>query len=169
MPEIRISESIFRSMCDRLISLRLLNLMRDDQLGCGFDKSYTPCIQDSSSHDWYTPLKVRLNSGEPFHIYFCEPDIADTGTQKKLLDAIHKSLVDLTPMAGYYSLPEVRDEVCQYLKIPEGVFDEALNRILDLDLCPFTVGLQYEGITGRRKPLVRDRGSIQIYNLIRRT
>jgi hypothetical protein len=72
-------------------------------------------------------------------------------------------------MAGYYSLPEVRDEVCQYLKIPEGVFDEALNRILDLDLCPFTVGLQYEGITGRRKPLVRDRGSIQIYNLIRRT
>ena len=111
-----------------------------------------------SPNDWHVSLDVRLNSGESFNIYFCEPDIADPKILDKLLKAIYEVFEILTPMAGYYDLSEVRDRVSEHLKIPEAAFDEGLNHILDLDPRPLTVGLQYEGITGRRKPLVRDRG-----------
>ena len=169
LPQIRISVPIFKSFCDRLVSLRLLNLMKVNHLSCDFDKSYTPCVLESPPHHWYAPLSVELNSGESFLIYLSEPDMADPETREELLEAIYKALEFLTPTAGYYSLPEVRDCVCEYLKIPEAAFDEGVNRILDLDPRPVTVGLQYEGITGRRKPLVRERGATHIYNLIRRS
>ena len=167
-PEMRIGVPMFRAMCDRLVSLRLLNQMRDDLGGCEFLKTYTPCVAESPPNDWYVSLDVRLSSGELFPIYFCEPDMTIPGTRERFLNAVFKAFEVLTPTAGYYDLPEVRDNVSERLRIPEAAFDEGLNRILDLDLCPLTVGLQYEGTTGRRKPLVRDRGSTQIYNLIRR-
>lgn len=168
VPEMRIGVPMFRAMCDRLVSLRLLNQMKHNQEGCEFLKTYTPCMVNFPPNNWHVPLDVRLNSNESFNIYFCEPDIADLKVLDKLLKAIYEVFESLTPIAGYYDLSEVRDRVSEYLKIPEAAFDEGLNHILDLDPRPLTVGLQYEGITGRRKPLVRDRGSTQIYNLIRK-
>lgn len=168
IPEIRIGVPLFRSLCDRLVSLRLLNLMKASRGGCEFAKSYTPCVAEMPPHNWYVPLNVPLKSGESFTIYFCEPNMDNPLTHEKFLGAINESFSLLSEKAGYYDLPEVRDRVCDCLKIPEASFDEGLNRLLDLNPSPFTVGLQYEGITGRRKPLVRDRGATQIYNLIRR-
>ena len=168
-PEMRIGVPMFRAMCDRLVSLRLLNQMRDDRGGCEFLKTYTPCVVNSPTNDWYVSLDVHLSSGEPLPFYFCEPDMTDSGTRERFLRAVYEAFAVLTSTAGYYDLPEVRDKVSERLKIPEAAFDEGLNRILDLDPRPLTVGLQYEGITGRRKPLVRDRGSTQIHNLIRRS
>ena len=169
IPEIRISESIFRSMCDRLASLRLLNLIKARRLDCEFDKTYAVCTRDYCPSPWYSLLKVELESEETFTIYICEPDMDDGETLEKLLEAICEILNDLTPTAGYYGLPEVRDRVCEQLKIPEGAFDEGLNRLLDRAPSPLTVGLQYDGITARRRPMVRNRNATQIYNLIRRT
>ncbi len=168
-PEMRIGVPMFRSMCDRLVSLRLLNQMRlkSESQGTEFLKTYTPCVKTDPPNDWYVYLDVRLDSGEEFPIYFCEPDMTSEKVLEKLIEAVHKAFHTLTPMAGYFDLPEVRDLVNEQLNIPEAAFDEGLNRVLDLDPCPFTVGLKYEGTTGRRKPLVRDRGSTQIYNLIR--
>ena len=166
-PEMRLGIPMFRAMCDRLVSLRLLNQMRFYQGGCEFMKTYSPCVNGTPPNDWYFPLDVRLTSGELFHILFCEPDMTKQDTQKRFLEAVHEAFTVLTPTAGYFDLPEVRDAVSEHLKIPEAAFDEGLNRILDLDPCPLTIGLKYEGTTGRRKPLVRDRGSTQIYNLIR--
>ena len=169
IPEMRMGVPMFRAMCDRLVSLRLLNLMRDDRGGCEFLKTYTPCMVTPPKNDWYVSLDICLGAGEPFTIYFCEPDMGDTKTREELIKAIDKALATLTAMAGYYNLPEVRDRVCEFLKIPEAAFDDGLNLLLDQNPSPFTVGLQYEGITGRRKPLVRHRDSTSIYNLIRRT
>ena len=166
-PEMRIGIPMFRAMCDRLVSLRLLNQMRSDRDGCEFLKTYTPCLEGTIPNDWYVFLDVRLTSGESFPIYLCEPDMTTEETREKLLSAIHEAFAVLVPTAGYYDLPEVRDNVSERLNIPEAAFDEGLNRLLDLDPRPMTVGLKYEGATGRRKPLVRDRGSTQIYNLIR--
>ena len=167
-PEMRIGVPMFRAMCDRLVSLRLLNQMRHERGGCEFLKTYTTCVADSPPNDWYVSLDVRLNTGDIFPIFFCEPDMNTPGTRERLLNAVYETFADLTPTAGYFDLPEVRDNVSERLNIPEASFDEGLNRILDLDPRPLTVGLQYEGATGRRKPLVRDRGSTQIYNLIRK-
>ena len=166
-PEMRIAVSMFRAMCDRLVSLRLLNQRRSEDSGSEFLKTYTPCLESSPPNDWYSSLEVRLSSGDPFPIYFCEPDMTKKETLDKLLDAINEAFNILNPIAGYYDLPEVRDEVSEKLKIPEAAFDEGTNLLLDLDSRPLTVGLKYEGSTGRRKPLVRERGSTQIYNLIR--
>lgn len=167
-PEMRIGVPVFRAMCDRLVSLRLLNQMRSERGGCEFLKTYTPCVAGTPPNDWYVLLDVHLSSGEPFPIYFCEPDMTIPETRERFLNAVYEVFSVLTPIAGYYDLPEVRDNVSERLKIPEAAFDEGLNSLLDFDPHSLTVGLQYEGATGRRKPLVRDRDSTQIYNLIRK-
>lgn len=161
-------EPLFRSLCDRLVSLRLLNIMRKAMGGCEFAKSYSPCVAQSPPHAWYTLLKVPLSSGESYTIFFSEPDVEDPETRRLLLRAIEEAFSTLSSRAGYYDLPEVRDLVCECLRFPEASFDEGVNRLLDLQPCPLTVGLQYEGISARRKPLVRGRGTTQIYNVIRR-
>lgn len=85
-----------------------------------------------------------------------------------LLAAIDEAFQRLEAQAGYYDLPQVRDIACEKLMIPEAAFDEGVNELLDLEPAPVTVGLSYEGISGRRKPLARVRQSTQIFNLIRR-
>ena len=170
LPGVRITVPLFRSIADRLVSLRLLNIARDSRTvkGCDFVKSYSPCVDSSPPHSWYTPLAVDPQSVPSFTIYFCEPDMKDQETLGKFLVAIDRSLGQLKRQAGYYDLPEVRDLVCAELRIPEAAFDEGVNQLLDLQPSPLTMGLTYDNISGRRKPLVRQRGSSQIHNLLRR-
>ena len=170
LPGVRITQPLFRSISDRLVSLRLLNIARDSTSvkGCDFLKSYSPCVDNSPPHDWYVPLRVNLSSAPSLTIYFCEPDMTDRETHQKLWAVIDRTLGKLTPQGGYYDLPEVRDLVCEELRIPEAEFDEGVNQLLDLQPAPLTMGLNYENISSRRKPLFRNRGSSQIYNLLRR-
>ena len=170
-PGVRVTVPLFRSIADRLVSLRLLNIARDATTikGCDFLKSYSPCVDNAPPHSWYTPLPVNPSAVPPFTVYFCEPDMTETETRQKFLAAIDRSLGKLKPQGGYYDLPEVRDRVCEELRIPEAAFDEGVNQLLDLQPSPLTMGLTYDNISGRRKPLVRQRGSSQIHNLLRRT
>lgn len=169
MPDI--SFILFRgALSDRLVSLRLLNIMKASVDGCEFAKSYSPCVAESPEpHKWYTPLNIILSSSESFILYLCEPDMTDKDTQNKLLKALERAFSALSPQAGYYDLPEVRDFVCNDLIIPESSFDEGVNHLLDLQPSPLTVGLRYEGISARRKPLVRNSKTTHICNLIGRT
>ena len=167
-PNLRMSVPLFRSMCDRLVSLRLLNIMKATVEDCEFAKSYSPCRSSAPTVDWYTMLAVTLSHAESFDIYLSEPDMKDGRMREALLSAIEESFLRLTAQAGYYDLPQVRDIACEKLMIPEAAFDEGVNELLDLQPSPVTVGLTYEGISGRRKPLVRIRQSIQVFNLIRR-
>lgn len=170
LPGVRITVPLFRSIADRLASLRLLNIARDSTTvkGCDFLKSYSPCENNSPPNSWYIPLSVHPAAADPFTIYFCEPDMTDKGAQQKLLAGIDQTLGKLELQGGYYDLPEVRDRVCEELRIPEAAFDEGVNQLLDLQPAPLTMGLTYENISSRRKPLVRQRGASQIYNLLRR-
>lgn len=168
IPETRIGVPMFRSMCDRLISLRLLNQKREWIGKREFWKTYTPCSLDPAPSDWHISMDVPLNSGGNFPIYLSEPDMTSSEMLDKLLEAVYKAFHDLPQTAGYYDLPDVRDNVVEFLKIPEAAFDEGIIRILDMEPRPLTMGLQYDGITGRRKPLVHTSGATQIYNLLRR-
>lgn len=171
LPSVRIRVPLFRSIVDRLTSLRLLNIARDSNTvkECDFLKSYSPCVKDSPPHEWYVQLSVDPPCTSPWNIYFCEPDMTNRNTQQRLLAVVDQILENLSPQGGYYDLPEVRDLVCENLRIPEAAFDEGVNRLLDLRPAPLTMGLSYENISSRRKPLVRSRESSQIYNLLRRT
>jgi hypothetical protein len=163
-----LSVPLFRSMCDRLVSLRLLNIMKATIEGCEFARSYSPCVLTCPPRDWYHRLDVDLGSGATYVIYLSEPDMQEAQMQQRLLHSLGEAFSQLTPQAGYFDLPGVRDFVCEKLRIPEASFDEGINVLLDRQPCPLTTGLGYERITGRRKPLVRTRDSVQVFNLIRR-
>jgi len=167
-PNLRISLPLFRSMGDRLVSMRLLNIMRTTADDCEFAKSYSPCRSDTANGNYHTMLTLILPNRQPFTIYLSEPDMKQPQMRDALLAAIDQSFSRLTAQAGYFDLPQVRDLICEKLMIPEAAFDEGVNELLDLQPSPITVGLMYEGISGRRKPLVRTRQSTQIFNLIRR-
>jgi len=158
---------LFRSMSDRLISLRLLNTMKTTVGGCEFAKSYSPCTMTEPTLEWQSKLEVSLRSGHPYTIFLSDPDMEKTSTQQALLQYLEKALASLPSQAGYYDLPDVRDFVCESMRIPETAFDEGVNVLLDRDNPPVTVGLMYERISGRRKPMVRSRGPTQVFNLIR--
>jgi hypothetical protein len=163
-----VSLPIFRSTSDRLISLRLLNVMKTSIDGCDFAKSYSPCFTTQPAGNWYTRMIVPLASGDSYTIFLSEPNSSDDAMQQRLLDCLDDAFSQLTAQAGYYDLPDVRDFVCEHLKIPEGAFDEGINTLLDQKNPPVTVGLTYERISGRRKPMMRSRGTTQVFNLIRK-
>jgi hypothetical protein len=168
LPHLGVGEALFRALSDRMLTLRLLNTRREVRPGGEFVKSYSPCVPAAPPHPWYTRLDIRLTKGETFTLYFPEPDMADPNTLARVFTSIEDAFGTLAPAAGYFDLPEVRDFVCERLLLPEAAFDEALNCLLDRQPAVLTVGLQYEGISSRRKPLVRTRETTQIYNLIRR-
>ena len=168
-PETKISLPIFRSISDRLSSMRLLNTRRTILNGCQFVKSYSPCLPCRPSQAWYTPLKIDLPDETGFTIYLCEPNAADASYQEVLLKTIDQSLVKMSIRGGYYDIPELRDSVCESLLIPEATFDEGLTSLLDTQPHLFSVGLGYDGISANRKPIIRNsNGASQVTNLIRR-
>jgi hypothetical protein len=167
-PGVSITVALFKSLADRLVTLRLLNVARATSAAGVFEKSYSPCVASSPPNGWYTRLDIPLDSGGNYAIYYCEPDMSNEAIQQELIKLLYKAFQTLPSQAGYCDLPAVRDFVCEHLRIPESAFDEGVNFILDLQPSPITVGLHYEGISARRKPLARTRGNTQIYNLIRR-
>jgi hypothetical protein len=162
------SVPLFRALCDRLVSLRLVNIMRATADQCDFAKSYSPCVSRDPPRRWYRELDIPLSPFSTYKIQLCEPDMNDRETLDTLLVGIEVAFENLKPEAGYYDLPEVRDYVCEHLKIPEAAFDEGVNGLLDQSPPPLSPGLRYEGISARRKPLVRTKATGQIHNLIRR-
>jgi len=88
---------------------------------------------------------------------------------ERTTDRNRRRLCEPEVTGGYYDLPDVRDYVCEHLRIPEAAFDEGVNSLLDQTPPPLSPGLSYEGISARRKPLVRTKATGQIHNLIRKT
>lgn len=168
IPDTKIGVPLFRAMCDRLISLRLLNIMKMTNGHGEFAKSYSPCTEGGSGkRRWHHPLEVSIPTVGRYVVNLSEPNMEDSATRASFLGAIKEAFVSLKAQAGYYDLPEVRDLVCESLLIPESTFDEGINALLDQKQPPVTVGLTYDRISGRRKPLVRTRpDSTQIFNLI---
>ncbi len=151
MPEISIGVPIYRSMTDRLLSLRLINSPRATIGKCEFSKNYSPCLETSAAFKWHKHLDVSLDGGGAYSLFLSEPEMGDEDTQREFLKALDKALASLPEQAGYYDLPGVRDLVCEALLIPEAAFDEGVNALLDKKPPTITVGLTYERISGRRK------------------
>jgi hypothetical protein len=167
-PDARVTVPLFRSMCDRLSSLRVLNAARTVDGGCDFASTYSPCCIGSPATAWHRRVDIDVCRQGRVELYISEPDVKDTAFQDHLLDAISDAFGSIEPAAGYHSLPDVRDHVCRMLPLPEAAFDEGVNALMDRDPSPLNVGLTYDGISARRKPLLRVRGSNQLFNLVRR-
>lgn len=168
IPQHSLSVPLFRAMCDRLVSLRLLNAMKVSCEKAEFYRTYSPCVEGPPTRKWHQRATTSLSAGGSYTIYLSEPDFEDKETQESLIGALDAAYSALKEQAGYFDLPDVRDFVCENLSIPEAAFDEGVIALLEKPKPPVTLGLTYERITGRRKPLVRVGESTQIYNLIRR-
>jgi hypothetical protein len=168
IPQHSLSVALFRSMCDRLVSLRLLNAMKVSCENGEFNRTYSPCVEEPPTRKWHHRVMTSLSTGGSYTIYLSEPSFEDEVIQQSLLTSLDMAFSALKEQAGYFDLPDVRDFVCESLSIPEGAFDEGIIVLLGKPTPPITLGLTYERITGRRKPLVRVGESTQIYNLIRR-
>lgn len=168
IPQHSISVPLFRAMTDRLVSLRLLNAVRTSREKAEFHRTYSPCAEGPPFREWHHPATISISTGRTYTIYLSEPDCEDEKMQLSLLAALDKAYKALPAQAGYFDLPDVRDLVCDELSIPEAAFDECVLALLEKPKPRVTLGLTYERITGRRKPLVRVGEAVQIYNLIRR-
>jgi hypothetical protein len=168
IPQHSVGVPLFRAMCDRLVSLRLLNGMKVSREEGEFNRTYSPCVEGPPTRRWHQRADTPLAAGGSYTIYLSEPDMNDEQTLKSFLGALDQAFSSLKEQAGYFDLPDVRDHVCDNLLIPEAAFDEGVLALLDRHTSPITLGLTYDRITGRRKPLVRARESTQIFNLIRR-
>ena len=168
IPKYSIGVPLFRAMCDRLVSLRLLNAMKVSREEGEFSRTYSPCVEGPPTRKWHCRVSTPIPPGDTYTIYLSEPDLEDGPTQQSFLTALDQAFASLKQQAGYFDLPEVRDHVCESLSFPESAFDEGVLALLEKRASPITLGLTYERITGRRKPLVRARESTQIFNLIRR-
>jgi hypothetical protein len=71
LPATKLSVPLFRAMVDRLVSLRLLNVMRTEQAGCEFARSYSPCVEDSP-RPWHKELLVTPDDSPSMRLYFSE-------------------------------------------------------------------------------------------------
>jgi len=167
IPQHSIGVPLFRAMTDRIVSLRLLNATKVSREQVEFHRTYSPCAESHPTRKWHHHVSTPVSTGGIYEIYLSEPDFDDEETQHSLLRALDEAYSALEEKAGYFDLPDVRDFVCEKLLIPEGSFDEGVVALLEKPRPPITLGLTYERITGRRKPLVRVRESTQIYNLIR--
>jgi hypothetical protein len=168
IPHYAISVSLFRSMTDRLLSLRLLNSMRLSRKDAEFLRTYSPCVEAPPAREWHHPMTTTLSTGGSYTVFLSEPDFLDQGTNRTFVEALDTAFSALPEQAGYFDLPDVRDFVCDTMLIPEAAFDEGVAALLEKPKPPVTLGLTYDRITSRRKPLVRTGDSAQIYNLIRR-
>ena len=169
VPGIKLGVPLFRAMCDRLISLRLLNITKVTNEFGEFSKGYSPCTEGTDNRRWHNPLEATVPNFGNYVIYLSEPNMDDRETRESFLEAVNTAFRILKSQAGYYDLPDVRDLVCETLMIPEAAFDEGINALLDTGRPPVTLGLTYDRISGRRKPLVRARETTQIFNLITRS
>ena len=167
IPQHAISVPLFRAMIDRIVSLRMLNVTRTSLGKEEFQRTYSPCVESKPARKWHHLASTPVSTGGVYAIYLSEPDFDDQETQYCFLEALDKAYSTLEEKAGYFDLPDVREFVCEELSIPESSFDEGVVTLLDNPRPPVTLGLTYERITGRRKPLVRVGETTQIYNLIR--
>ena len=164
----KMKTALFRTICDRLVSMRLLNARRATKGGCKFNKTYSPCKSNRQERSWYRSLEVPIECGDTITVFLSEPDMKKTDCQDEVLDALDVAFGELPSVGGYHAIPDLRDFVCERLMIPEPAFDDAVNRLLDRPNSVLSSGLGYEGITAQRKPLIRRKREIQLHNLLRR-
>lgn len=164
---LKMKTALFRTLCDRLASLRLINIRRSPRNGCEFLKTYSSCMSAGGQAPWYTALDLG-DEGASNIIFLCEPDMRKPDCQDAVLKALDVAFMELPAVGGYHAIPDLRDFVCERLMIPEAAFDEGVNGLLDRPQPVLSAGLGYERITAQRKPLVRKREDTQLHNLLRR-
>jgi hypothetical protein len=113
-------------------------------------------------HSEWVKLEVRMGAHS---MYIHEPPYE--ALEPKLLVAFKQAAASLAPRAGYYRVYEIRDRVCEALRISEGVFNAAFVRLYRTQPGLITLGVDYETITAKRLPIeIRQGSKSDSFNLV---
>jgi hypothetical protein len=158
--------AIYRTLRDRLTSAGAINgrIIVIDSPIIALESLYS-CLHFGPLVD-HSGGWIRLDvprSKEPILVYEPEPEqIAE-----RLVNELRRATEALVPRAGYYRIYELRDRICEALRISQGVFDSAFLHLYRSRQGEISLGVDYETITAKRLPLeVRDRGRSEFFNLV---
>lgn len=158
--------AIYRTLRDRLTSAGAINgrIKVIESPTIALETLYSclhigPPVGDSTG---WLPLDVP-RSAEPILVYEPEPEqITD-----RLLSELRTATDPLVPRAGYYRIYELRDRICEALRISQGVFDSAFLHLYKSKQGEISLGVDYETITAKRLPLeIRDGERSEFFNLV---
>jgi hypothetical protein len=114
------------------------------------------------AEEWQ-PLAAKLMVAGELWIHEAEPAKLAPRVTAALLEA-RKVLVE---RAGYFRVYEIRDWVCEKLRLSQGMFDSAFVYIYRTQPGLMTLGTDYEKITAKRLPIeIRDGASSNLRNLV---
>jgi len=159
--------AIYRTLRDRLSSAGAINgrIRVIESSTIAFECIYS-CLHIGPLADKNASAWVRLDvprSAQPIFVHEPEPEqIAE-----RLYKELRLEARTLVPRAGYYRIYELRDRICEALRISQGVFDSAFLHLYRTKQKEISLGVDYETITAKRLPLeVRDRGRSEFFNLV---
>lgn len=119
--------------------------------------------QPSARADEWQPLGARLMLVEDVWIHEAEP----AHLVSSVLAALIEARQVLVERAGYYRIYELRDRVCEALRLSQGMFDSVFVHIYRTQPGLMTLGVDYEKITAKRLPIeIRDGASSNLFNLV---
>jgi hypothetical protein len=159
--------AIFRTIRDRLSTAGGLNSVIRTVTGKPLSVEVVfSCMnigRPSKHAEEWQPLGAKLMLVEDVWIHEAAPErIASS-----VLAAVMKARGALVERAGYYRIYEIRDRVCESLRLSQGMFDAIFLHIYRTQPGLMTFGVDYEKITAKRLPIeVRDGASSNLRNLV---
>lgn len=158
---------IFRTIRDRLSTAGGLNSAIRPVTGKPLSVEVVfSCMnigRPSKHADEWQPLGAKLMLVEDVWIHEAEPK----RLASSVLAAVMKARDTLVERAGYYRIYEIRDRVCETLRLSQGMFDAVFLHIYRTQPGLMTLGVDYEKITAKRLPIeIRDGASSNLRNLV---
>jgi hypothetical protein len=164
----RISKApIYRTVRDRLSSAGALNSairpVPNRPLSIEVVFSCMHIGRPRQHKEEWQPLGAKLISRDDVWIHEAAPECL----AESVLAAMHHAREVLVERAGYYRIYELRDRVCEALRLSQGMFDSVFIYIYRDQPGLMTLGVDYEKITAKRLPIeIRDGASSNLFNLV---
>lgn len=164
----RISKApIFRTVRDRLSTAGGLNSATRPVPGKPLSiESVFSCMNVGRPvkhiEEWQQ-LGARLMTSGDVWIHESEP----RHLAPRMLTTLLEVRAHLVERAGYYRIHELRDGVCELLRLSQGMFDSVFVYLYRSQPGLLTLGFDYETVTAKRLPIeIRDAGSSNLFNLV---
>jgi hypothetical protein len=117
----------------------------------------------SKHADEWQPLGAKLMLSDDVWIHEAAPEVL----AESVFAALQQARGTLVERAGYYRIYELRDRVCEALRLSQGMFDSVFVHIYRTKPGLMTLGVDYEKITAKRLPIeIRDGASSNLFNLV---
>jgi hypothetical protein len=158
---------IYRTVRDRLTTAGALNsVIRPIQgkpLSVEIVFSTLHVGQPAKHAKEWQRLGAKLLLIEDVWIHEAEP----AALESSVLAALQEARSVLVERAGYYRIYELRDRVCEALRLSQGMFDSVFVHIYRTRTGLMTLGVDYEKITAKRLPIeIRDGATSNLFNLV---